>query len=109
MALFDMPLERLREYVPDPVVPADHAEFWSGTLAVAREHEVLVGFERVDDGLHLVETFDVTFAGFDGQPVRAWYTRPAGVDADLPAVVEYLGYGRGRGLQIGRASCRERV
>jgi len=98
VALFDMPLERLREYVPDPVVPADHAEFWSGTLAVAREHEVLVGFERVDDGLHLVETFDVTFAGFDGQPVRAWYTRPAGVDADLPAVVEYLGYGRGRGL-----------
>ena len=98
MAKFDLPLEQLRTYLPEPVAPADFDEFWAATLAEARRHEVLVAVEQVDDDLRLVETFDVTFAGFDGHPVRAWFSRPAGVSEPLPAVVEYLGYGRGRGL-----------
>jgi len=102
MALFDLPLERLRTYLPEPVAPEDFDEFWSSTLADARTHEVLLAVEQVDDDLRLVDTFDVTFAGFDGQPVRAWYSRPAGETGPLPAVVEYLGYGRGRGLPAER-------
>ena len=98
MALFDLPLDRLRSYLPEPTARADFEEFWAGTLAEARTHEQLIDVEQVDDGLLLVETFDVTFAGFDGQPVRAWYSRPAGESRQLPAVVEYLGYRRGRGL-----------
>ncbi len=34
--------------------------------------------------------------GFGGDPVRAWFSRPAGTDgpaAPLPAVVEYAGTG----------------
>ncbi len=98
MALFDLPLERLRTYLPEPTVPEDFDEFWASTLAGARSHDVLLAVDQVDDDLRLVDTFDVTFAGFDGQPVRAWYSRPAGGTGPLPAVVEYLGYGRGRGL-----------
>ncbi len=59
---------------------------------------MLVDVRPYRTDLRLVDTWDVTFAGFGGDPVRAWYTRPAGVDAPLPAVVEYAGYGRGRGL-----------
>ena len=44
-----------------------------------------------------LDVFDVTFAGFGGHPIRAWLTRPAGTREDLPVVVEYLGYGGGRG------------
>ena len=98
MALFDLPLEQLRSYLPEPTTPEDFEEFWGSTLARARAHEVLVALEPVDTGLRLVETFDVTFAGFDGQPVRAWFSRPAGASGRLPAVIEYLGYGRGRSL-----------
>lgn len=98
MALFDLPLDQLRTYRPEPSTPADFSEFWDSTLAAAREHEVLLAVEQVHGDLRLVDTFDVTFAGFDGQPIRAWFSRPAGVTAPLPAVVEYLGYGRGRGL-----------
>ncbi|NUU15965.1 acetylxylan esterase [Cellulomonas humilata] len=98
MAAFDLPLEQLERYLSDVPVPADFDELWASTLADARRHDVLLDVVPVDTGLTLVDTWDVTFAGFEGQPVRAWYTRPAGVSADLPAVVEYLGYGRGRGL-----------
>ena len=98
MAEFDLPLERLRTYLPEPVAPDDFTDFWAATLATARAHETVVAVEPVEDDLELVETFDVTFAGFDGHPVRAWFTRPVGVRDPVPAVVEYLGYGRGRGL-----------
>lgn len=98
MAQFDMPLAQLERYLPDVLEPADFDAFWTSTLVDARRHDVLVDVVPVATGLSLVETWDVTFAGFDGQPVRAWYTRPAGDPSALPAVVEYLGYGRGRGF-----------
>ena len=98
MAQFDLPLAQLERYLPDVPAPADFDEFWASTLADARRRDVLVDVVPVSTGLTLVDTWDVTFAGFDGQPVRAWYTRPAGDSSSLPAVVEYLGYGRGRGL-----------
>jgi cephalosporin-C deacetylase len=95
MALFDLPLERLVEYRPAVPEPADFDEFWQQSLAGVA---ALVEVRPQPTDLRLVDTWDVAFAGFGGAPIRAWYTRPAGVTADLPAVVEYVGYGRGRGL-----------
>jgi cephalosporin-C deacetylase len=98
VALFDLPLDQLERYRSGVPTPDDFDEFWATSVAEARRHDVLVDVVPVATGLTLVETWDVTFTGFDGHPVRAWYTRPAGASIDLPAVVEYLGYGRGRGL-----------
>ncbi len=98
MAQFDLPLDRLETYLPDVREPADLDASWAGTLEAARALPPVVDLRPVDTGLTLVDTWDVTFAGFDGQPVKAWFSRPAGRDDALPAVVEYLGYGRGRGL-----------
>ncbi|WP_079062774.1 acetylxylan esterase [Streptacidiphilus griseoplanus] len=98
MALFDLPLDQLERYVPAVPEPADFDAFWRTTLKQDEATPVIIDVRPVDSGLRLVDTWDVTFAGFGGDPVRAWYTRPAQVDAPLPAVVEYLGYGRGRGL-----------
>ncbi|MFG1810068.1 acetylxylan esterase [Streptomyces sp. NPDC049040] len=98
MALFDLPLGELERYAPEVPEPEDFDAFWDGTLKQADTAAVLIDVAPVDTGLSLVDTWDVTFAGFDGQPVRGWFTRPRGAGADLPAVVEYLGYGRGRGL-----------
>lgn len=98
MPLFDLPQSALESYLPDVAEPADFDDFWSTTLAEARRHDLALRLERVDTGLELVETFDVTFAGFGGHPVKGWLTRPAGAAGPLPAVVEYVGYGGGRGL-----------
>lgn len=98
MAHWDLPLDELRVYSPDLPVPDDLADFWASTLADARRHPLDATFEPWDTGLALVDTFDVTFAGFGGSPVRGWFHIPRGVSGPLPTVVEYQGYGGGRGL-----------
>ena len=98
MALFDLPLDRLETYLPDVREPADFDAFWQGSLSTADGCPAVLDVRPEPTDLEVVQTWDVTFPGFGGDPIRAWYTRPAGVSAALPAVVEYLGYGRGRGL-----------
>lgn len=98
MPLYDLPVAELRTYRPDVAEPPDFDEFWARTLAEARAHPLGLELRPVDAGLRTLEVTDVTFAGFGGHPVKAWYTRPAGESADLPVVVQYQGYGGGRGL-----------
>jgi cephalosporin-C deacetylase len=102
MVQFDLPLAELETYRPELRQPADLTDFWSTTLAAAREHPLDVTWAPADTGLACIDTWDVTFPGFDGQPVRGWLHLPARrvheVDGRLPAVVQYHGYGGGRGL-----------
>jgi cephalosporin-C deacetylase len=94
----DFPLDTLRVYRPALAVPADLETFWTDTLAEARRHTLAASFTPIDTGLAVVETFDVSYGGFDGTRIRAWLHLPAARTGPLPAVVEYLGYGGGRGL-----------
>lgn len=98
MPLFDLPLDQLERYAPDVAEPPDFDAFWRSTVELAETKPILVDLKPYRNELSLVDTWDLTFAGYAGDPIRAWYTRPAGVDDPIPAVVEFLGYGRGRGL-----------
>jgi cephalosporin-C deacetylase len=93
-----MPIAELRAYAPALEVPADLDAFWAATLADARTHDLAVSCTQLDTGLTVVDTFDVAYAGFGGTRIRAWLHLPAGRTGPLPVVVEYLGYGGGRGL-----------
>lgn len=97
MPLFDMPLEEMRVYRPLREEPADFDAFWTASLAEARAHDLNAVFEPADFALSTVDVYDVTFSGFNGALVKAWYLRPRGAEAPLPGVVEYIGYGGGRG------------
>jgi len=98
MPLVDMPLTQLLEYRPARVEPDDFDEFWAGTLREAREHELAPEFTAVDSGLRVIDVYDVSFAGYGGDRIRAWLAVPSGTDGPLPCVVEFPGYGNGRGL-----------
>lgn len=101
MPLYDLGRAELETYLPPLDEPDDVDEFWARTLHETHAHDLGLVVERVDTALRLVEVSDVTFAGFGGHPVRAWLTRPAaGHDqgGPLPTVVEFVGYGGGRGL-----------
>jgi cephalosporin-C deacetylase len=97
MAFFDLPIDQLRAYRPDRTEPADFDAFWGDTLAQVRQHPLDAQFTRVETGLRLIETYDVTFSGYGGQPIKGWYARPANTPQPLPCVVEYHGYNGGRG------------
>lgn len=94
---WDWPLEQARSYRPDLAVPDDLAEFWRATLD---DEPVVAQLDPVDSGLVAVETFDVTFTGHAGHPVRAWLHLPAAPlrAGPLPGVVQLQGYNGGRGL-----------
>lgn len=96
--LFDWPLDRLREYRPDRNEPADFDEFWTSTLDEARALRTPPAFEPYDAGLATVDVYDVTFSGFGGHPIKGWFLLPRHIEGRLPCVVEYIGYGGGRGM-----------
>ena len=98
MPIFDKELPDLEAYKPEREEQPDFDSFWSATLDEARQHPVDARFEPVDALLSTVDVFDVTYRGFGGDEIRGWFVLPRGADAPLPCVVEYIGYGGGRGL-----------
>ena len=96
MAFFDLSLNELKIYCPERDEPADFDIFWKSSLDEARLFPLEATFEKVDYGLVAQETFDVTFNGFAGQPVKGWLILPRQRSGKLPCVVEYIGYGGGR-------------
>src|SRR5919108_143343 len=96
MAFFDLALNELKTYCPDRDEPADFDSFWRFTMEATRAFPLNASFERVDYGLVAQETFDVTFNGFGGQPVKGWLILPSQRAGKLPCVVEFIGYGGGR-------------
>ncbi|GAA4043922.1 acetylxylan esterase [Agromyces indicus] len=98
MPRFDLPVDELRTYRPDVPEPDDFDAFWADTLAASRAVAEPPRLTRVDSPLALVDVIDVEFSGYAGDPVKGWLLVPAGATGPLPAVVEYVGYGGGRGL-----------
>jgi cephalosporin-C deacetylase len=96
MAFFDLPLNELKTYKPAREEPKDFDAFWKSTLDEARAHPLDAKFEKVDYGLVAQETYDVTFNGVGGQPIKSWLILPTQRNGKLPCVVEFIGYGGGR-------------
>ena len=100
MPLFDLELSQLQEFLPPLTAPADFDDFWSNTIDQARSFALDARFESVDYGLHHLRTLDVTFNGYAGQPVKGWLILPKTDVKRFPCVVQYIGYGGGRGFPI---------
>ncbi|HNP70738.1 MAG TPA: acetylxylan esterase, partial [Kouleothrix sp.] len=98
MAFFDLSLDQLRTYLPPRDEPADFDAFWRDTLAETERWPLDARFEPFECGLRTVEVFDVTFNGYGGQPIKGWFLLPRQREGALPCVVEYIGYGGGRGF-----------
>lgn len=98
MPRYDLTLPELEAYRPEPEEPADLDAFWTRTLAEARAAAGPLRRSVVDAGYSELVTEDVTFSGFGGDPIRAWFVAPRHRAGPLPVVVSYIGYGGGRGL-----------
>jgi cephalosporin-C deacetylase len=97
----DLSLPELWDYRPELPEPPGLDAFWSRTLSEQSAYPLRVDLERIDNRLVAVDTYDLTFAGFGGDPVHGWLHLPATAlrgDGQLPGVVQFQGYNGGRGL-----------
>ena len=95
--LADLPLAELRDYAPEVAEPADFDGFWASQLSAVRAYPLSVTFSSAGMGIRHAEVFDVTFAGHGGDPIKGWFFVPHRAAEPGAVVVEYIGYGGGRG------------
>lgn len=98
MPLSDLTLDELAGYRSAAQEPPDFDLFWADTLEAAARAGGDAVFDPVPTSLKTLRVYDVSFPGYEGQPVKAWLVTPAGADGPLPCVVEFPGYNGGRGL-----------
>jgi cephalosporin-C deacetylase len=91
-------LEELQVYKPARNEPADFDAFWQETIAATRAHPLNADFQPVDVGITTLDIFDVSFAGYAGQTIKGWFLLPKNRSGLLPCIVQYIGYGSGRGF-----------
>ena len=95
-AIFDFPLEELREYRPALTRQPDFEAFWAGTLDEA-SGPLNAEVEQVAYPVPEVKVFDVRYDGFGEARIGGWYLLPqtAG-EGSVPAMVFYHGYSGSR-------------
>src|SRR4051812_46620532 len=94
---FDLPIEQLEVLRPERVESPDFDAFWERTLREAGSYELAAEVTPVTTPLTTLEVHDVRFAGYGGDPIGAWLLRDPREPAGGPTVVQFLGYGSGRG------------
>jgi cephalosporin-C deacetylase len=97
MAQFDLPVSALETYSPSIPDPADFDAFWQATLSAAGSLPLDASFVPFDALLPGVEIHDVRFTGYGGTRVAGWFLTPANASGPLPCVIQFIGYGGGRG------------
>jgi cephalosporin-C deacetylase len=105
MPLLDLPLTELVDYRSAAAAPDDLDAFWLGALESASTKASDPVLTRYEPGSYgSLAAFHVVFSGADGDPINAWYLRPADAgDTPLACRVTFIGYGGGRDLPAAHA------
>ncbi|HMH59604.1 MAG TPA: acetylxylan esterase, partial [Galbitalea sp.] len=96
--LVDLDGDELLAYRSDQKDPPDFDRFWARTLGEARGFDSSAQLALMDSPINGVDIFDMSFSGYGGQRISAWLRTPKAIDAQLPVIVEFVGYGGGRGF-----------
>src|SRR5436190_9091265 len=92
MPVFEMPLDRLREYEGRNPRPDDHETYWEKALAEMRATNSNVDLVPYPLKSAAAECFDLYFTGVGGARVHAKYLRPREAREPHPAVLLFHGY-----------------
>ena len=103
MPLTDMGIDEARNYRPVVPEPDGFDSFWTETLDEHADVPLDLTAAPFDNRQALIDTWDLSWAGYHGSRVSGWLHAPAGANGPLPLVIEYLGYSGSRGVPIGSA------
>lgn len=95
MAFFDLTHEELTSYQPMVREPKNFDQFWDETLRTARSKSADPVVTKTELGISEFELYDLRFSGYNGEEIAAWLVRPRNPKG---VVIEYNGYGGGRGF-----------
>lgn len=98
MPLVDAQLDELRFSRSTVVTPSNVLEYWTGTIGDACRHPSALTFSPVASPPSVIEGLDVSFSGFGRETFGGWLSRPRNDPKRLPLVIEYAGFGAGRGF-----------
>lgn len=79
------------------VEPEDFDTFWKQTIDDTRTDAADLTCQPQPTPLHSLTVENITFPGYAAQPVHGWLITPAAATGSLPVIVQYAGYGDGRG------------
>ncbi|MDQ7876533.1 acetylxylan esterase [Microbacterium sp. QXD-8] len=96
--IVDLIGDDLLDYRSPQVDPPGFDEFWRSTIDAAREFDTDLVLVRADSPVTSVDIFDLSFHGFGGERISGWLRAPRNAHGPLPVIVEFIGYGGGRGL-----------
>jgi len=90
--IFDLPLEKLKEYQGINPRPHDFDEYWDKALEEMKSIDPQVELIPSEFQAPFAECFDLYFTGVDGARIHAKYLRPKNSDKPHPAVLMFHGY-----------------
>jgi cephalosporin-C deacetylase len=91
VSIFDLPLEELKTYSPSLTRQSDFDTFWQQTLAKSRIQKLEPKLELVDYPIPEMTAYAVTYKGWLGASIAAWFLLPAD-GGPFPVIVFYHGY-----------------
>lgn len=92
MSYIDEQTKELYAYLPPQTKQPDFDEFWSNTLAQSKAQPLDAVTQEVTDYPLDMKIEHVTYKGFDGVPVTAWFIKPAHTEGKLPCILHYHGF-----------------
>jgi cephalosporin-C deacetylase len=95
----DLPEHLLREFQSAVREPDDFHTFWTDALAEAatRPLDTTLTEAVLRSPLPTIDIQELSFTGAEGTRIAAWLRRPRHATGPLPVVVQFMGYGDGRG------------
>lgn len=92
MAVVDMPLEQLKEYMGINPCPADMDFYWDTAIAEMKGLDSNVELIRSAMDVSFADCFDLYFTGMGGARIHAKLLIPKNIEGKCPALLEFHGY-----------------
>lgn len=92
MGYIDEQTKELYEYLPPQTKQPDFDEFWNHTLTRSKSQPLDAVTKEITDYPLDMKIEHVTYKGFDGVPVTAWFIKPAHAEGKLPCILHYHGF-----------------
>lgn len=92
MPIFDLPLEKLKEYQGINPQPFDFDDYWTRALNEMRAVDPNIKLVEAEFQTNFAECFDLYFDGVRGARIHVKYLKPKNIDKKHPAILIFHGY-----------------